>query len=99
MAGFNADILLDLITGPAERQVKKLGRAVDQLERKASDIDVRFDIDDRQIRRADRLLNNLTRSRRVQLQIDERVNRSGGGGSSTAGTTAPDLEITELTTH
>ena len=37
MAAFNADILLDLITGPAEREVKKLETKIDRLDRKAGD--------------------------------------------------------------
>ena len=60
----------------------KLERSVTQLERKASDIDVRFDIDDREIRRADRLHDNLTRSRRVKLQVDERIQRDTTPGAT-----------------
>nr|BDD45718.1 hypothetical protein 22 [bacterium] len=85
MAAFNADVLLDLITGPAERQVKKLETKIDRLERKAGDIDVKLDVDDQDIRRANRLLDSLERTRRVKLQVDERVNRSGGGGNSSSG--------------
>ena len=85
MAAFDADILLDLITGPAERQVKKIESKIDRLDRKAGDIDVRFDIDDREIRRADRLLDNLSRNRTVKLRIDEQVRRSGGSGGSGGG--------------
>ena len=49
--------------------------SVTQLERKASDIDVRFDVDESQIRNADRLLTRLERTRRVKLQVDERIQR------------------------
>ena len=85
MAAFDADILLDVLTGPAERQVRKLETRIDRLDRKASDIDIKFDVDDREIRRADRLLNNLERTRRVKLRVDEQVNRSSGGTSTSAG--------------
>lgn len=86
---FNAEILLDLITGPAERQVKKLERSVDRLEQKAGDIDVRFDIDDNEIRRANKLLDNIERTRRVKVLVDERVNRTGSGsGGGSAGAAA-----------
>ena len=60
MAAFNADVLLDLQTTKAEREVKKFERSIDRLERKASDIDVKFDVDDRELRRAGRLLDRLS---------------------------------------
>ena len=82
MAQFNADVLLDLQTTKAERQIKKFTRQVDRLDRKASDIDVKFDISDREIRRANRLLNNLTCNRVVKLKIDEQVIRSGGANAA-----------------
>ena len=57
-------------------------RSVTQLERKASDIDVRFDVDESQIRNVDRLLTRLEQTPRVKLQVDERIQRDTSPGTS-----------------
>ena len=82
MAAFNADILLNVASTKAEKAIKKVENNLTRVAKKASSIDVKFDVDEREIRRADRLLNNLARNRIVKVRIDEQVRRSGGGGSS-----------------
>ena len=86
MAGFNADILLNVSSTKAEKAIQQVEKSLAKVERRASDIDVKFDVDDAHIRRAKKLLDSLTRVRRVKVVVDEQVRRSGGGsGGSNAG--------------
>lgn len=56
MAQFDADIKLDLLTGPAERQLKKIERNIDKIEDASRDI-LRVD---KQIVAERRKVTNLT---------------------------------------
>jgi hypothetical protein len=38
LAAFNADVKLDLLTGPAERQLQKIERGIDRVEAASRDI-------------------------------------------------------------
>ena len=71
MADFNAQIQLGADAKQAYREITKVERKLDQLDRSAGDIDVKFDIDRQAIRRAEGLLRNLERTRKVKLQVDE----------------------------
>ena len=77
-----SEIILSANITKAERQIKKLEDRIKKLDTKP--INVKLKLDTTDIRRAERELTRLARARRSALQVDERVNRSGGGGSGGA---------------
>lgn len=79
MAAFNADVLLDLVTSRAERELKKFERNFDRLERKTSNLDVGIKVNTSDIRRAERELKRLERTRNTALGVS---GISGGGTSA-----------------
>lgn len=86
MASFNAEIQLSANARRALGEVNKVENAVTRLDRKAGDIELAFKLDDQQIRRAGRLLDNLERVRRVRVVVEEDARQqssptSGGGGN------------------
>ena len=84
MAAFNADVLLDLVTSRAERELKKFERNFDRLERKTSNLDVGVKVDSSQIRRAERELKRLERTRRAAVGVSGTGGGGGGGDSDAA---------------
>ena len=53
MADFNAQIVLGADAKKAYREITKVERSVDKLDKKASNIDVKLKVDDSGIRRVD----------------------------------------------
>ena len=78
-----SEIILSANITKAERQIKKLEDRIKKLDTKP--INVKLKIDTTDIKRAERELQRLARARRSALQVDESVNRTGGGGGAAAG--------------
>ena len=76
------DMRVELQSRRAERQLRRLNRGVDQLERKASDIDVRLDIDDRELRGVEQRLAALRKRITTQLDVQGAKGASSGGDVS-----------------
>ena len=66
---FNAEILLDLLTTQAERSLKKVEKSLAKVEKRASDIDVKFDVDRNSVRRVERALANVDKNRIVEVDV------------------------------
>ena len=77
-----SDVLLDLVTSKAERALKRFERNFDRLERKTSNLEVGVKVDSSQIRRAERELKRLERTRRAAVGVSG--TGGGGGGDSDA---------------
>ena len=77
-----SEIILSANITKAERQIKKLEDRIKKLDTKP--INVKLKIDTTDIKRAERELQRLARARRSALQVDESVNRTGGGGGGGA---------------
>lgn len=85
------DLRVQLKSRRAERQLRGLTRGVDQLEKKASDIDVKFDVDDRALKRAERRVDALGKN--VRAGVDVAGGEGSGGGNSASGIGASLLGI------
>ena len=75
------DMRVQLKARAAERQLRQLSRSVNSLQKKASNIDVRINTDNTELKRTDRFIDQMVRERRLKINVDEQINK---GSESTA---------------
>ena len=85
MADFAAQIQLSANALKAYQEIGKLEKRINRLDKKASDIDLKVDVDRNPLRQIERFLNRLTRDRTVKIRVDQTGGAAGAGAAAAGG--------------